>query len=160
MRILVISDTHIPVAAQDLPVCVYDAIKDADMIFHAGDFIDVSLLDKLSSLKSVRAVSGNMDSKEIRMRLGPKELVKIGKFKIGIVHGYGAPSDLLNTVRREFDKIDCLVFGHSHAAMNIEKDGVLYFNPGSPTDKIFASINTYGILEVTDKKIEGAIIEI
>lgn len=160
MKILVISDTHIPVAAQELPQAIYDAIKDVDMIFHAGDFIDLSLLDKLRSLKNVKAVSGNMDSKEIRMQLSPKEVVAIGKFKIGIVHGYGAPSELLNTVRNEFDKIDCLVFGHSHAAMNMKKDGVLYFNPGSPTDKIFASVNSYGILEVTDKKIEGEIIEI
>lgn len=160
MRILIISDTHIPVAAQDLPQVIYDAIKDVDMIFHAGDFIDVSLLDKLRSLKNVKAVSGNMDSKEIRMQLSPKEVVAIGKFKIGIVHGYGASSELINTVRKEFDKIDCLVFGHSHAAMNMKKEGVLYFNPGSPTDKIFASINTYGILEVTDKKIEGNIIDI
>jgi len=44
--------------------------------------------------------------------------------------------------------------------MNMKKDGVLYFNPGSPTDKIFASKNTYGILEITPKGIEGSIVDI
>lgn len=160
MRILVLSDTHIPVAAHDLPQAVYDAARDADMIFHAGDFIEMRLLDKLRSIKEVKAVRGNMDSRELCMQLNSKEVVTIGKFKIGLTHGYGAPSEILNTVRKEFDRIDCLVFGHSHAAVNMRKDGILYFNPGSPTDKIFASKNSYGILEITDKRIEGKIVEL
>jgi putative phosphoesterase len=146
-------------AAHDLPQAVYDAVKDVDMIFHGGDFVEMKLLDKLRSFKKeVKAVSGNMDSKEIRMQLNPKELITVDKFKIGLIHGYGAPAELLNTVRKEFDKIDCIVFGHSHTAMNMRKDGILYFNPGSPTDKIFSSSNSYGILEITDKKIEGKIV--
>lgn len=158
MRILVLSDTHIPVTALDIPDKIYDEIKNVDMIFHAGDFIELKLLDKLRSLKEVKAVAGNMDPKEIRMELNTKEIITIGKVKIGLIHGYGAPSELLTVVKREFDKVDCIVFGHSHSATNIRKDGILYFNPGSPTDKIFASNNSYGILEVSDKKIEGKII--
>lgn len=160
MKILVLSDTHIPIAAQDLPEEIYRAIEGVDMIFHAGDLIDAGVLEKLKSLKETRAVCGNMDSKELCMTLNTKEVINIGKFKIGLIHGYGAPSEIMPTVRREFDKVDVLVFGHSHAAMNVTKDGVLYFNPGSPTDKIFASKNSYGILEVTDKNIEGIIVEI
>lgn len=160
MKIMVLSDTHIPIAAQDLPKTVYDAINDVDMIFHAGDFIEPKLLDKLRSLKEVRAVCGNMDSQAVRTQLSPKEVVAIGKFKIGLIHGYGAPSELIASVRREFDKVDCVVFGHSHVATNMKKDGILFFNPGSPTDKIFASKNSYGILEVTDKKIDGKIVEL
>ncbi|MDP3791945.1 MAG: metallophosphoesterase family protein [Candidatus Omnitrophota bacterium] len=160
MKILVLSDTHIPIAAQDLPKAIYDAAEDVDMIFHAGDFIDAKFLDKLRSIKEVKAVCGNMDSQEIRAQLNPKELITIGKSKIGLIHGYGAPSELMASVRKEFGKVDCLVFGHSHIAVNVKKDGVLFFNPGSPTDKIFASKNSYGILEVTDKKIEGKIVEL
>ncbi|MDP3730411.1 MAG: metallophosphoesterase family protein [Candidatus Omnitrophota bacterium] len=160
MKILVLSDTHIPVAAQDLPEEIYKAIEGVDMIFHAGDLIDAGVLERLKSLKETKAVCGNMDSKELCAALNSKEIINIGKFKIGLTHGYGAPSEIMPTVRKEFDKIDVLVFGHSHAAMNVKKDGVLYFNPGSPTDKIFASKNSYGILEVTDKYIEGKIVEI
>ena len=160
VKILVLSDTHIPIAAQDLPEEIYKAIEDVDMIFHAGDLIDAGVLEKLKSLKETRAVRGNMDSKELCMALNAKEVINIGRFKIGLIHGYGAPSEIMPTVRREFGKIDVLVFGHSHAAMNVKKDGVLYFNPGSPTDRIFASKNTYGILEVTDEKVEGTIIDI
>jgi len=63
-------------------------------------------------------------------------------------------------VKAEFANVDAIVFGHSHIAVNIVKDGVLFFNPGSPTDKIFSTANTYGILEVSDKKIEGMIFTI
>ena len=160
MRILVLSDTHIPITAQDLPEQIYKEIDSVDMIIHAGDFIDLDVLEKLKSLKETKAVCGNMDPKEIRVTLNAKEIFSVGKFKIGLMHGYGAPSEIMATVRKEFDKVDVLIFGHSHAATNIKKNGVLYFNPGSPTDKIFASKNTYGILEITDKGIEGSIVEI
>ena len=160
MRVLVLSDTHIPVAAQDLPREIYKEIENVDMIFHAGDFIDLSILRKLKSLKETLAVYGNMDPKEICAVLNAKETFNIGRFRIGLMHGYGAPSEIMTTVRREFDKIDLLIFGHSHTAANIKKDGVLFFNPGSPTDKIFASKNTYGILKITDKGIESSIVEI
>jgi len=160
LKILVLSDTHIPVAAQDLPEEIYKAIEGVDMIFHTGDFIDVSVYEKLKSMKEIKAVCGNMDSRELCDILKPKEIINIGKFKIGLTHGHGAPSEIMPTVRKEFDKIDVLVFGHSHAAMNVVKDGVLYFNPGSSTDKIFASKNSYGILEITDKGVEGTIIDI
>ena len=160
MRILVISDTHIPRSAQDLPEAVYKEIEGVDMIIHAGDLVEKDLLEKLKSLRETRAVCGNMDSSELHHILNPKEVIEAGKFKIGLIHGYGAPASLLETVKSEFKDVDAIVFGHSHAALNTVKDGILFFNPGSPTDKIFASKNTYGILEVTDKKIEGKIIQI
>ncbi len=161
MKILVLSDTHIPITAQDVPEAVYEAARGVDMIFHAGDFIEMKFLEKLRSIKEVKGVRGNMDSRAIQEQLNIKEIITIEKVKIGLIHGYGAPSEIINTVRKEFDdRVDCIVFGHSHVALNMKKDGILYFNPGSPTDKIFASKNSYGILEVTDKTIEGKIVEL
>ncbi len=159
-RILVLSDTHVPKAAQDLPNEIYEAINEVDMIFHAGDFVEKHLLDKLMRLKETRAVQGNMDSRELRDHLNQKEIIEIGRFKIGLIHGYGAPGLLMETVKSEFKKVDAIVFGHSHSSTNFVKDGILFFNPGSPTDKVFAKQNTYGVLEVTDKKIEGRIIKL
>ena len=160
MKILVMSDTHIPKAAQDLPPQVYEAIKDVDMIFHAGDFADKEIFEKLAGLKETKAVCGNMDSLGLRSMLNDKEVVRVGKFRIGLIHGHGAPSELLDTVRNEFGKVDAIIFGHSHRPLNIVRDGVLFFNPGSPTDKVFAEYNSYGILEITDTKIEGRIIKL
>jgi putative phosphoesterase len=160
-RILVLSDTHIPIAANDLPQVIYDEAHKADMIIHAGDFIDISLLEKLRSLnKVVVAVYGNMDCIRIRKELKAKEIFTVGKFRIGLIHGYGAHSELMETVKSEFKDVDCVIFGHSHVATNMKHAGVLYFNPGSATDKIFASKNSYGMLEITDKKIEGRIVEL
>lgn len=161
MRILVLSDTHIPRAAHGLPDAIVDEIGKADMVLHAGDFVDEEVLDNISKLnKSLHAVYGNMDSPALRRRLKEKEVITAGKFKIGLIHGYGAPKDLVQTVQGEFKNVDVIVFGHSHAAVNIKKDGVLFFNPGSPTDTIFAKVNTYGILEVSEEGIEGAIVRV
>lgn len=160
MRILVLSDTHIPRAAHDMPQEIYDEINNVDMILHAGDFVEKELLNKLKALRETRAVYGNMDAADLRHILNEKEVVEAGKIRIGLIHGYGAPKDLKDNVRREFTNVDAIVFGHSHHAVNMVQDGVLLFNPGSPTDKIFAAENSYGILEITDKKIEGKIINV
>lgn len=161
MRILVLSDTHIPRAAHGLPEAMLDDIKKSDMVLHAGDFVDEEALDNITKLsKDLHAVYGNMDSQALRRRLKEKEIIAAGKYKIGLIHGYGAPKDIIQTVRGEFKDVDVIVFGHSHSAVNIKKDGILYFNPGSPTDTIFARTNTYGILEVTEKGIEGTIVRL
>lgn len=161
MRILVLSDTHIPRAAHGLPEAILDQIKKSDMVLHAGDFVDEEVFDNIIRLnKNLHAVYGNMDSQVLRRRLKAKEVVTAGRFKIGLIHGYGAPKDLIQTVRGEFKNVDVIVFGHSHLAVNTEKDGILFFNPGSPTDTIFAKTNTYGILEVTEKGIEGTVVRL
>lgn len=160
MKILVLSDTHIPRVAHDLPQAVYDAVKDVDMIIHAGDFVEKEVLEKLRSLRPTTAVYGNMDSVKLRETLKPKEVIELPHCSIGLIHGYGASNSLIETVRKEFGRVNAIVFGHSHNPVNIVRDGILFFNPGSPTDTIFAESNTYGILEIKDGKIEGKIINI
>ncbi|MDD5422756.1 MAG: metallophosphoesterase family protein [Candidatus Omnitrophota bacterium] len=160
MRIVVLSDTHIPRVTQDLPKEIYDSISEADMIIHAGDFIEKDFYLKLKGMKETTAVYGNMDAMNLGDLLNRKEVIQAGKFKIGLIHGYGAPNDMLQAVKKEFTDVDAIVFGHTHIPLNLVKDGILFFNPGSPTDKVFATVNSYGILEITDKKIEGKIIKL
>jgi len=57
------------------------------------------------------------------------------------------------------DKVDLIIFGHSHCGLNEKKGGILFFNPGSATDKVFAPYNSYGIIEINDK-IKATIIRI
>ncbi|MBN2453077.1 MAG: metallophosphoesterase family protein [Candidatus Omnitrophica bacterium] len=161
MRIVVLSDTHIPRSAADLPAKIYDEIKRSDMVIHAGDFADEEIFEKIKGLgKEMHAVCGNMDSPGLRRRLKDKETINAGGLTIGLIHGHGAPRDIAQTARDEFGKVDAVIFGHSHATMNVNKDGVLLFNPGSPTDTIFAKEKTYGILEITNGKITGKIIKL
>ncbi len=161
MRIGVVSDTHIPRMAKDIPKAVYNGFKDVDMILHAGDLAEIKFLEKLRKLKKTVAVSGNMDSKEAAALLKPKEIIEAGGFRIGLIHGWGPPEGLPERILGEFkgEKVDCIVFGHSHHPINEIKDGILLFNPGSPTDKIFTPYNSYGILEIIDK-ITGKIIKL
>lgn len=162
MKIGVISDTHIPVNAENIPKKVLEAFKSVDMIIHAGDLVDLSVIDTLKSVcKNVLAVAGNMDSQKVKIKLPEKEILTIGNYKIGIMHGSGHPNALIELADKIFknDNVNIVIFGHSHTAINVKKGNILYFNPGSPTDKVFATYNSYGILEINDK-IEGKIIKL
>ena len=160
MKIGVISDTHIPVRAIDIPRPIYEAFAKVDLILHAGDLVSIDVLDKLKKISKVKAVLGNMDHSELIKILPKKEVIAVGKFKIGLIHGYGPPFDLIDRIKNEFqEKMDVIVFGHSHQPEKELKDGGLFFNPGSPTDKVFASSNSFGMLEINDK-IEANIIKL
>ncbi|MDD2679689.1 MAG: metallophosphoesterase family protein [Candidatus Omnitrophica bacterium] len=162
MKIVVISDTHMTDKAGNLPTKLLEEIKTADMVIHAGDFISIELFEKIKSLcANVRAVCGNMDTPEIRQALPQKEIFKAGRYKIGVMHGYGSPAKLVEAISAEFkgEKPDIIIFGHSHSALNEKIGDTLFFNPGSPTDKMFATSNTYGIIEI-NAKIEAKIIEV
>jgi hypothetical protein len=160
MRIGVISDTHIPISAKEIPKVVYEVFRGVDLILHAGDLVEISVLRELKKMAEVKAVVGNMDSSEVIQVLPKREIIEINNFRIGLVHGYGPPIGLEKRVRSEFeDKIDIIVYGHSHHPENKTKDGILFFNPGSPTDKIFSPYNSYGIIQIDDK-INAEIIKV
>ena len=158
MKFLVLADTH----SLSLPVDVQDELRKVDMIVHLGDFTEMALLNQLKAAKEVRAVYGNMDGPELRQAL-PKQLsFKCEDVAIGLVHGQGAPGKVIEVVRDCFkgEKLDAIVFGHSHMPMNEVVDGILFFNPGSPTDTVRAPFRSYGILEVKGNTIKGQIIKL
>jgi len=164
MRILVISDTHIPVAQETLPQIILKEAKEASLCLHAGDLIVYEVFEKLNSLTETIAVRGNMDREETRKKLAEKEIIEVENVRIGLIHGQGAPSSLISFVEEKFKKelknLNVIVFGHSHHPL-IEKRGeILYFNPGSPTDKFFAPYNSYGILEIEKGEIKPKIVKI
>jgi len=150
-RIAVLSDTHIPIAAPDIPERIYSELRRVDMILHAGDLIEIDVLEKLRSIAPTHAVHGNMDMYEVKMSLPKKDIITINSFKIGLIHGTGCAANIIENVAREFDdRIDVIVFGHSHCPCNEKIKKTLFFNPGSPTDKMFALCNTFGLLEIED----------
>jgi hypothetical protein len=102
-----------------------------------------------------------MDPYEVRKVLPEKEIITVAKFRIGMMHGYGLPHNLIELTTKVFkdDNVNLIIFGHSHSSLNERKNGVLYFNPGSPTDKIFSPYNSYGMIEINDN-IEARIIKI
>ncbi|MDD5449272.1 MAG: metallophosphoesterase family protein [Candidatus Omnitrophica bacterium] len=160
IRIGVLSDTHIPIAAAVIPKEVVEGLAGTDLIVHAGDLVEPSVLKTLSGIAKVRAVRGNMDSAEVRSSLPDKDIIEIGGISIGLMHGWGPPSGLIELAEREFKGADVIIFGHSHNPLIENKGRVLFFNPGSPTDRIFAPYNSYGILEIENKIVTPRIIRL
>lgn len=159
MKIGVISDTHIPVVADKIPEEALKQFEGVDMILHSGDLVSLDVLEQLNKIAKTVAVYGNMDYSAARGSLPDKIVVKAGKFTIGLIHGGGAPWDITDRIRREFDKVNVIVFGHTHQPMNEWLDGVLFFNPGTPTDLRFSHKKTVGIIEA-GADIKGRIVEL
>jgi putative phosphoesterase len=158
MKIGVVSDTH----SHDLPKQMMDDFRGVDLIVHVGDFCSGEDLKALKKINKVRAVFGNMDGLEIRQALPERDVFEAEGMKVGLYHGQGSPERVLNFVKKEFkkDKIDVVIFGHSHYPFNEVIDDVLYFNPGSPTDTVRPPYCSYGILEIRDGKAFGKIIKV
>ena len=157
MKIGVLSDTH----SRSLSKKMLDDFKAVDLIVHAGDFCSLEDLNGLKKIGKVEAVYGNMDGSGLRNILPKSQIISCDSFSIGLFHGEGAPKFLLDRVKKEFKgkKVDAIIFGHSHQPMNEKIGNILFFNPGSATDTIFAPFRSYGILDITDH-IEGRIVKI
>lgn len=164
MKIGVVSDTHIRTDDElDAFKSIFSScFSDVDLLLHAGDLISLKVFEWLSSQVETVAVSGNMDFAEVSEILPKSRVVEVGKFKVGVTHGWGPPDGLTRRVKKSFEKsdgeleVDCIVFGHSHSALNELGDSVLLFNPGAPMDKRFAAYNSVGFLEI-NKEIKGRI---
>jgi hypothetical protein len=132
--------------------------KDVEKIFHAGDFVDWSIAEYLSSLKELVAVCGNMDFQDIRKTFPQKRIVEIEGFKIGLIHGGGSPFGIESRIRGEFEEVDVIIYGHTHTPATHQVKNIYFFNPGSATSS-FVHKPTIGILTLGEK-IEGEVIKI
>lgn len=158
IKIGVVSDTHLPGYDERLKKIVDEHFGDADMIVHAGDLVDLSVLDLFAG-HEVKAVCGNMDYSSVKEKLPEQLFFEINGFKFAVVHGWGTPAGIEERILAKIGKHDCIIYGHSHNPVCRHRDGVLFFNPGSPTDRRFAAYRSIGVLEI-DKDIRGRIINL
>ena len=158
-----ISDTHIPVRAKFIPKMVYKVFENVDYIVHAGDLVELAVLDELEQLAPVLAVHGNMDGPAVSGALPKLNSLKISEWKIGVMHD---PSTLLGLGRmREIVKkngFDVLVYGHTHNSSVKWEGKTLYINPGSPTNPLpsFRNRPSVAVLKVTKEAISPEIVQI
>jgi putative phosphoesterase len=146
LTVAVISDTHMPRGNRRLPV---EALRDADAILHAGDFMELSVLRELQGLgPPVHAVRGNVDSHELIAQLPLMRTVRFEAVRIGMVHDAGPRQGRLGRMRRRFPDAHAVVFGHSHIPLHEEQDGFQIFNPGSPTERRRAPRHTMGFAHI------------
>ncbi|MQA00674.1 MAG: YfcE family phosphodiesterase [Dehalococcoidia bacterium] len=151
MRIGVVSDTHMPRMARDLPEPLRRGLAGVDLILHAGDFVTELAVEALERVAPVIGVAGNNDDAGIRRRFPARQVIEHAGFRIGLVHGHEGrrrttPERALEAF--EGERLALVVFGHSHIPLLDERDGVRLFNPGSPTDKRRQSRFSFGILEL------------
>jgi len=156
MKIAVLSDTHLR-PGQALPPWVWEECAKADLILHAGDVVCLDLLTDLEQISPVVAVQGNCDGWELA-HLPERKIITCEEVKIGLTHGaYGFGSTTPERAKRTFeeDKVDVVVFGHSHIPY-LEKQGeLLLFNPGSPTNKRREPRYSMGIMEIEGRTINA-----
>ncbi|MEM1538889.1 MAG: metallophosphoesterase family protein [Candidatus Bathyarchaeia archaeon] len=158
-----ISDTHIPVRARELPKRVLEIFEKVDFIVHAGDLVDLSVIDNLEQIAPVLAVYGNMDGPEVRGKLPKLNSIKTLNWKIGVMHDPGVLFGMGKM--REIVKqngFNVLVYGHTHHP-NIKWEGdTLFINPGSPTNPLppFVAKPTVALLKITREKIFPEIIQL
>jgi len=161
-----ISDTHVPSRVPSIPKNIIDDFKkrNVDYVFHLGDFSTIEAYNQLIDTfgkEKVVCILGNMDTGKLRDILPEKvELELYGK-KIFMTHGTGGPNIIIKRLNKNHDlsKYDIIIFGHVHRPYNeVWRDGKLYLNPGTPTDKKFTDINSYGYLRISKEIVEPEII--
>lgn len=148
LKVGVISDTHVPAIVPVLPPVIFELFKNVDLILHAGDITDLSVLEELRAIAPVEAVAGNMDDHAVHAQLPHKKVLSIGQFTVGLIHGKYKIDVQKEMIRKEFGAIDLIVYGHSHAPFWGRVGDTLFLNPGSPTDKRWTPYNSVALLEV------------
>lgn len=147
-RIGILSDTHI---TQPLPWYtnqIKEAFQECSVILHAGDLTELSILDIFEG-KKIHAVHGNMCEVSSRQNLPTNKLITIEEHTIGLCHGAGARHNIEERMWNLFPTADCIVYGHTHIAVNHRIASTLFLNPGSfqPTGR-YGAQGSYAILTI------------
>ncbi len=146
-----ISDTHMPRGARRLPDACVERLRAADAILHAGDLMELEVLEALKALgPPVYAVRGNVDSSQLQARLPLMRTVDLGQVRIGMVHDAGPATGRLERLHRRFPGAQAVIFGHSHIPLHESKPGFQIFNPGSPTEKRRQPKHTMGVATIEE----------
>jgi putative phosphoesterase len=137
VSLVLTADTHVPRRARDLPRGLWSAIDAADVVVHAGDWVDIDLLDRLEARsRCLLAVRGNNDHGPFHERLPEVARAEIEGLRFAVVHETGDAKGRELRCAARFPDTDVLVFGHSHIPWDTTAPtGLRLLNPGSPTDR-------------------------
>lgn len=159
-RLLLLSDTHLPVRAKALQEQVWRLVDEADLVVHAGDWVAVELLDALEARsRRLVGVAGNNDGPELWARLGEVAHVEIEGVRLGVIHETGAAAGRERRCDERFGPdspapCDAVVFGHSHIPWDsTTPSGLRLLNPGSPTDRRRQPVGTVMTAIVDDEAV-------
>jgi uncharacterized protein len=158
MRLVLTTDTHLPRRARELPAPLWAAIDAADVVIHAGDWVDEATLDALSA-RAARLVAchGNNDGPGLRARLPEIAYATLDGLRLAVLHDSGPSTGRTERMAARFPDVDLLVFGHSHIPWDTTAaSGLRLLNPGSPTDRRRQPYATFMTATVTGGRL-GAV---
>lgn len=160
VRLLLMSDTHLPKRARELPARLLDEVPRADAVVHAGDWVDTATLDLLADRsKLLLGVHGNNDGPELRARLPEVARAELGGLRLGVVHETGRAKGRERRCAERFPGLDVLVFGHSHIPWDsVAPGGLRLLNPGSPTDRRRQPHHTYMTAEAAGGELTDVVL--
>lgn len=129
-KILLLSDTH-----NYIDDVILKHVREADEVWHSGDIGSLELLEKLQSITTVRAVWGNIDGQDLRVRIPKIATFECEGCRIMMTHIGGYPGKYEASVYPKIVEYKPTIFisGHSHIlkVMNDKKLGFLHMNPGA-----------------------------
>jgi uncharacterized protein len=154
--LLLIADTHVPTRARDLPARLWEEVDAADVVVHAGDWVDVSLFEAVGArAKRLVACWGNNDGAELRARMPQVANAALEGLRFTVVHETGPATGREKRMTAAYPDTDVLVFGHSHIPWDTVTDsGLRLLNPGSPTDRRRQPYCTYMTGRIVSGELE------
>jgi uncharacterized protein len=146
----IISDTHGLLRPEALR-----ALRGSDRILHAGDVGAPEILEALAQIAPVTAIRGNVDTEPWARTLPATEVVNAGGVSIFMLHNL-AQLDL----KPEAAGFDVVIYGHTHHPKMEERNGVLYFNPGSAGPRRFNLPVSLGKLMIEEGKVRAKLVSL
>ncbi|HEY7273123.1 MAG TPA: metallophosphoesterase [Actinoplanes sp.] len=160
MRLVIMSDTHVPQRSRNLPAELWAAVDAADVVIHAGDWVDLPLLDALEA-RSARLIAcyGNNDGPALRRRLPEIARADLDGVRLAVVHETGPATGREARCDARFPDTDVLVFGHSHIPWDTTAaTGLRLLNPGSPTDRRRQPFATFLTAAITNGRLHDVVL--
>lgn len=152
-RIGILSDTH---SCWDDKYLIHFA--GCDEIWHAGDIGSPLVIDRLAAYRPVRAVCGNIDGRDIRLRFGEVLRFKVEECNVLMTHIGGYPGKYSPAIRDLLrnERPQLFVAGHSHILKVIydKEIGCLHVNPGAAGRQGWHAVRTLVKLTIDGSEIK------
>ncbi len=138
-RIAIISDTHSLLRPE-----IKEVLQSCEVIFHSGDIASQKTVDEIKSIAPTYFVKGNAD-KGVEERISDELDIELYGFHFYMVHNK-------KHRKEDFSGIDIFIYGHSHKYEELNKDGILYLNPGSCGPRRFRQPITMAVMTINEDK--------
>lgn len=159
LKVIIISDTHAH-TIEKLGSALICKIKAADIVIHAGDADTDDFISELKKIsQTLYAVRGNCDWGS---DLPPKIVKEIGSIRVGISHGTGNYTNVIDRMSYLFsdDDVKIIIFGHTHVPINEDIEGVRFINPGSTSLNRTLKYGTFAELIIEGDYFSAEIISV